>query len=80
MEPDIPNSFSPKKIANLLLNDFKGLLKKHKVEINTCGISPEEFVMLAKLLHIGVIDKKQFREIAENQIVNHKIEEENTQA
>jgi len=64
--------FNAKKVANILLNDFKGLLNKHKVTPSSCGISPEDFVSLAKLLHCGIIEKSQFRDIVENKIIAEK--------
>ena len=63
---------SPKKICNILLNNFLGILNKHKVGVADCGIEPEDFLCLAKLLHTGALDKKQFSEIVDRRIAEHK--------
>lgn len=62
----------PKKICNILLNNFMGILNKHKVNVTNCGIEPEDFRHLAQLLHTGAIDKKQFAAIVENRIEEFK--------
>jgi Asp-tRNA(Asn)/Glu-tRNA(Gln) amidotransferase B subunit len=49
-------------------NNFLGALNKNKVKINDCGISPDDFAVLSKLLYTGVIDKKQFMEIIDKRI------------
>ena len=61
-----------KKLANVLLNDFKGLLNKNKVDIKDCGIDPEDLMTLVKLHYCGVFDKKQLRELLEKRIVDYK--------
>jgi len=63
---------NPKKISNYLLNDFKGILNKQKVKISDCGIDAEDFRVLSQLLFCEVIDKKKFREMIENKIVEYK--------
>ena len=63
-----------KKYANLLLNDFQGILNKHKVKINACGIEPEDFRVLTQLMYCQIIDKKQFRDIVERRILEYKAE------
>lgn len=67
---------TPKKVANVLLNDFMGILKKHKVTVENCGISPEDFGDLIKLYELEIIDKKKVREILENRVIKHKEEQE----
>jgi Asp-tRNA(Asn)/Glu-tRNA(Gln) amidotransferase B subunit len=63
-----------KKLTNILLNNFLGVINKHKVKINECGVDPEDFRYLAQLMHCGVIDKKQFAEIIEQRIEEVKTE------
>ena len=68
---------SPKKICNILLNNFLGILNKHKIGVEDCGIGPDDFLYLAKLLHTGAIDKKQFSDIVDKRISEHKQELDN---
>lgn len=68
---------SPKKICNILLNNFLGILNKHKVGVKDCGIEPDDFLYLAKLLHTGAIDKKQFSDIIDRRIEEYKNEKAN---
>ncbi len=63
-----------KKMTNILLNNFLGIINKHKVNINECGIEPEDFRYLAQLMYCEVIDKKQFAEIVERRISEVKAE------
>jgi Asp-tRNA(Asn)/Glu-tRNA(Gln) amidotransferase B subunit len=66
---------NPKKLCNILLNDFLGVLNKHKVGVANCGITPEDFEVLAKLQYTGAIDKNQFKQMVENRIIQFKNEE-----
>lgn len=63
-----------KKIANVLLNDFKGIINKHKVPISDCGITPEEFTSLVKLLYCGVYDKKALVALMDKRVADYKEE------
>lgn len=66
-----------KFICNVLLNNFLGILNKHKININDCGITPDDFVILSKLLYTGAIDKKQFAETVDKRIEEYKNEQYN---
>lgn len=46
-------------VANLLINDFRALLKKHKLTVDTCGVSADDFSVLARFYQLKIIDKKQ---------------------
>jgi Asp-tRNA(Asn)/Glu-tRNA(Gln) amidotransferase B subunit len=59
---------NPKKVANVLLNDFRGLCNKYKTSVEDCGISSEEFSILVRLHELDLIDKKQLKEILEKRI------------
>ena len=61
-----------KHYCNILLNNFLGILNKHRINIKDCGITPDEFVVLSKLLYTGAIDKKRFREIVDKRIEEYK--------
>ena len=61
-----------KKLTNILLNDFQGILNKHKVTVLNCGIDSEDFRYLAQLMYCEVIDKKQFRDIVERRVIEYK--------
>jgi len=61
-----------KRLANFLLNDFKGIVNKHKASIADCGISPDDFRQISQLLYVGAIDKKQYKEMVEKRIIEHK--------
>jgi Asp-tRNA(Asn)/Glu-tRNA(Gln) amidotransferase B subunit len=67
---------NPKKLCNILLNDFLGILNKHKVGVADCGITPEDFEILAKLQYTGAIDKTQFKTMVENRVINYKKEKQ----
>jgi Asp-tRNA(Asn)/Glu-tRNA(Gln) amidotransferase B subunit len=57
-----------KILCNWLTNDFKGLLKKYGLEIDDCGIDPNDFFFLVKLHSVGVLTKKELREILEHRL------------
>ena len=66
---------SPKILCNVLLNDFLGILNKHKVGVVDCGISPEDFVVLAKLQYTGVLNKNEFKLLVEKRVLQYKNEQ-----
>jgi len=52
LEKNSMNSYA-KPISNILLNDFKGAMKKRKLTIENCGVEPELLGFLVK----GMVDK-----------------------
>lgn len=66
---------NPKKLCNILLNNFLGILNKHKVTVSDCGIPSEDFYTLAQLLYTGAIDRKMFTDIIEKRIESYKYEQ-----
>ena len=48
-----------KIVANLLLNDIKGLLNKHKLTIEQCPISPAVLALLARFIRMRHYQKEQ---------------------
>ncbi len=57
MEIVLPQS-DGKLIANLLINDLKGLLKKSKLTIDQCPIKPELMGFLARGINQGTLTRK----------------------
>lgn len=48
-----------KEIANLIMNDLKGLLKKHKLKIEQCPLKPEVIGFLGRAISTNSLTKKQ---------------------
>lgn len=56
------------RIASWLINDFAAICKRNKVRPQDSGVPPEDFGMVVKLVHIGMITKEQAREMLENRV------------
>ena len=52
-----------KEIANLIMNDLKGLLKKNKLTIEESPIAPEFIGFLGRCIASGSLDKKQAKKL-----------------
>lgn len=57
-----------KTLSNWLTNNFKGICRKHKIEVYESGISPEDFGALIYLFCVGIINRKQLEKILEDKI------------
>lgn len=54
-----------KVIANIINNDLKALLKKHKLSIEECPVSPDDLAAIARFMRVGLLDKKQVKQMLE---------------
>lgn len=54
---------SGKIAANFIINDLLGLLKKNKLTIEQCPLSPEMVGGLARLVRSGGLEKKSMRKL-----------------
>ncbi len=52
------NKSDGKVIANFLLNDLLGILRKKKIKIENCPISPEVLGFLCRTVNRGDLDRK----------------------
>lgn len=59
-----------KTIANWLINDFKGMLAKRKMEVETCGISPEDFGFLVWTVYCGWHSREECRDLLTKRLDN----------
>ena len=69
---DEPRKPFNKVLCNWLINDLKGLLKKHELTIENCGIEPEDFHMLIRLHYLGFHAKEEVRAILEKRLESVK--------
>ena len=60
------------KYAKFLINDFQGLLNKHKLKIDACGISALESKWLFNWMLLGNINRSQLKEICEKAMLRRK--------
>ena len=58
-----------KVLCNWLTNDLQGLLKKHKLAIENCGIAPDDFGILIRLHHNGILTKAETRNQLEKWLI-----------
>ena len=59
-------------LANWIINDFKGLLKKHGLTADNCGIDPQDFRILIWLHWVGYHSKEEVRAILDKQLATQK--------
>ena len=57
-----------KVLANWLNNDFRGLLKRYKLTIDNCGISPQDFSLLVRLVNCEILSKEELIDILETRL------------
>lgn len=67
----LPEKSVEKIIANFLLNDMRGMLNRRKLELTDCGISPEAIGFMARMVHLGLVDKRVMRRLIEQWIDEH---------
>ena len=71
MSEPAPKTF-PKLFADFMLNDMRGIMRKHKVDDYwDSGVHPHELRILVSFMMGGLLDRKQVRRIVERAIVRH---------